>query len=249
MKLLIANVSTKIGDAQLSKVVGAIAEQVSRDFTPEWHIRGTLSSERLDLGNKRARLNTPTDAVIYLGDQSQDPTRGVKDASGYHDTNHRNAPYGFVYLDVCAKTHDKWSSVLSHEVLELLGDPSATLSVSGPRPLHSHSKRQTAYYDLEVCDPTQGDEYEIDGVVVSNFVTRAYFGIPGGASAATNHLKLPLASFGVRPGGYFQYEDERGAHEVDGEEVTSARREARLMLAGYRRNSRRLERLRTGFAR
>ena len=71
---------------------------------------------------------------------------------------------------------------------ELLGDPAATLTVSGPDPRKPTRRVQ---FDLEVCDPTQGDSYLIDDVRVSNFVTPTYFGKAGGP-AATNFLKLKL---------------------------------------------------------
>jgi hypothetical protein len=238
MKLFIANMmSLTIDDHALSTVLTAIGEQVARDFQPEWHAGAALHGERIDL--KKAHTNVPADAVIYLGDSSQDPTTGVKGAYGYHSTNRRDTPYGFVYLDICKHYHEDWSSTLSHEVLELLADPTAVKTVTGARPHGSRSKRPSVYYDLEVCDPTQGDTYSIHGVVVSNFVTKAYFGIPGGATSATNFRQLELAPFGVRPGGYFQYEDEHGAHEVDGEKVTPEHKAARKLLGAYRRNARR----------
>jgi len=169
----------------------------------------------------------------YGGSQQND--------GGYSQDNAdpSDTPYGFVYLDICKHYHEDWSSTLSHEVLELLADPTAVKTVTGARPHGSRSKRPSVYYDLEVCDPTQGDTYSIHGVIVSNFVTKAYFGIPGGATSATNFRQLELAPFGVRPGGYFQYEDEHGAHEIDGEKVTPERKTARKLLGPYRRNARR----------
>ena len=100
------------------------------------------------------------------------------------------------------------------------------------------------YYDLEVCDPTQGDSYEVEGVAVSNFVGKHYFGIVGG-SGQTNFLGLPLKSFGVRPRGYFQYEDKSGAHQVMGEKVTDKQVEARKRMKMARRNTRRAARAAT----
>ena len=43
-------------------------------------------------------------------------------------------PYGFVYLDICARYGENWTTTLSHEVLELLADPNAAMTVAGPRP-------------------------------------------------------------------------------------------------------------------
>jgi hypothetical protein len=148
-------------------------------------------------------------------------------------------PYGFVYLDICAEYDESWTSCLSHEVLELLADPTATMTVSAPGPKGHH---KTVYYDLEVCDPTQGDSYQVDGVTVSNFVGRHYFGLVGG-SGQTNFLGLPLAQLGVRPKGYFQFEDGTKVYQVKGERVTDRQLAARALLKLARRNARRAARL------
>jgi hypothetical protein len=235
MKLTIANVSTTIQEADLEKVVAAIQRQVTEDFAPEWGSGATLSSEAITLKGKKAGVQRDADAIIYLGDSVDDPTTGVKDAYGYHSVNQKKIPYGFIYLDICEKYKEVWTCTLSHEVLELLGDPDAAMTVAGPKP---KGAKGTVYYDLEVCDPTQGDTYKIDSVEVSNFVGKAYFGLSGG-DGTTNYLKLPLKAFGVRPQGYFQYEEGSKAHTVQGERVIASQFAAKKLLGDYRRNRRR----------
>ncbi len=213
----------------------------------EWHegkrirraLHATLKAIALSLGDKKAPIQKDADAVIYLGDSSQDPTTGVKGALGYHSANNMKLPYGFVYLDICAKSKEVWTCTLSHEVLELLGDPDAAMTVTGPVPKGTPG---TVHYDLEVCDPTQGDQYSIDNVVVSNFVGKQHFELSGG-SGRTNFLSLPLRAFGVRPGGYFQYEKGRRAHQIFGSRVTKDQKAARKEMKNIRRNARRVERL------
>jgi hypothetical protein len=167
---------------------------------------------------------------------------GVSGALGYHSDNYANIPYGFVYLDICAEYGEVWSCTLSHEVLELLADPTAVMTVTGPDPSGAAG---SVYYDLEVCDPTQGDTYTIDSVVVSNFVGRSYFGLMGG-NGSSNYLNLDLAAFGVRPGGYFQYEDSTGAHQIQGKLVTQSHLAAKALMKEGRRNARRQARIITG---
>ena len=41
-----------------------------------------------------------------------------------------------------------WTSTLSHEVLELLGDPTAVMTVTGLAPKGASG---SVHYDLEVC--------------------------------------------------------------------------------------------------
>ena len=246
MKLTIANISVSIDAPTLSDAVAAIGQQVSRDFKPVWGVDAIIVATKLDITSPQVNIDSSTDAIIYVGDSSQDPTSGVSGTLGYHSDNYNHLPYGFVYLDVCREYNEPWSCTLSHEALELLADPTAVLTVTGPAP--SGTTEKTVYYDLEVCDPTQGDTYNVDGVVVSNFVTKWYFNMAGGpAGRTTNFLNLSLGQFEARPGGYFQYEDDSGAHQVDGSKVDERRRAARRMLSDYRRNGRRAIRLERGF--
>lgn len=239
MNLTVANVSTKVEQSAFQAAVDAIAKQVAEHFHPEWSINADLKAIRLPLGNRKAPIQKGADAVIYLGDSSEDPTIGVSGAYGYHAANNKKVPYGFVYLDICAQSGDQWTVTLSHEVLELLGDPDAAMTVTGPPPKGASG---TVYYDLEVCDPTQGDNYKIDDVLVSNFVGKSYFGLSGGGGK-TNYLGLPLRPFGVRPGGYFQYEKGGRGHQVWGRDVTNAQKKAKEKMKKVRRNARRLQKL------
>src|SRR5947207_15698098 len=161
MILTIANISAKLTAQDFKPVVAAISKQVSDHFQPEWGKSAQLKTTALTIGPNAAPIDAAHGAIIYVGDDSQDPTTGVKNALGYHGRNHAKIPYGFVYLDVCAKYGEQWSATLSHEVLELLEDPTAVKVVSGPAP---NNPDVFVYYDLEVCDPTQGDSYDIDGV-------------------------------------------------------------------------------------
>lgn len=243
MNLTIANISTSVDDPTFAAVVSAISLQVSRDFQPLWNVTATLTGTRLDLSGPQVSVDTLTDAILYLGDSCEDPTTGVSHAYGYHFENHNKIPYGFVYLDVCARSGENWSTTLSHEVLELLADPTAVLTVTGPAP-DGGADAAPVYYSLEVCDPTQGDTYTINDILVSNFVTKSYFGMDGGSSSqSTNFLNLDLEPFSARPRGYCQYADATGAHQKNGNKVDAERVAARAMLAGHRRNARRADRL------
>jgi hypothetical protein len=212
---------------------------VTEHFQPEWGKSAKLKAVKLAIGHGVAPIEGAPGAIIYVGDDSQDPTTGVENALGYHSRNHGKVPYGFVYLDIVEKYGEPWSSTLSHEVLELLEDPTAVKVVTGPAPGYPEV---SVYYDLEVCDPTQGDLYEIDGVTVSNFVGRAYFGQIGG-SGKTNYLDLVLDPFGVRPKGYFQFEYGTHVYQVNGEKITQSMVVARRAMKKVRRNARRAARV------
>jgi hypothetical protein len=243
MRVTIANIS-QIPKNDFRAALQALRRQCNEDFQPEWNMPCVLRSATPNIKGT-APIEGIHDAIIYVGDQSEDPNTGIDQALGYHSATHKGVPYGFIYLDVVSAFGEEWTTTLSHEILELLADPSAVLTVSGPSPKNSH---HFVNFDLEVCDPTQGDSYDIDGITVSNFVTRAYFGIAGGA-ARTNFLNLPLKPFGVRPKGYFQYEDGNQVHQVQGEAITPEMQErrqvARRRLGKARRNNLRMLRLET----
>jgi len=237
MNITIANISSQISDQDFAAAVTAIGFQVTNHFEPAWKTGATLKSLRVSLA-AQAPIASGTDAIIYVGDTAQDPTTGVGEALGYHSLHEGDVPYGFVYLDVSAKYREPWSCTLSHEVLELLADPEATKTIAGPAPDGSGDE---VLYEFEVCDPTQGDHYEINSVKVSNFVAPSYFNLPSG-NGLTNFLELPLRPFQVRPLGYFQYEQDGVSSIVKGRMVTKQQLRAKELLGLGRRNARRGQR-------
>jgi hypothetical protein len=82
-------------------------------------------------------------------------------------------PYALVWTSDA--TAEGWSRDLSHEVIEMLEDPSRDV-----RYLHDGSTWQR-----EIADPVEGLGYRLDGVYVSDFVTpRWYAGGSTGADVA-----------------------------------------------------------------
>jgi len=236
--ITVVNLSTSIADVEFQHVLDAIGMQIMQHFAPEWQHSATLSAARINGSGEKAPVEAATDAVIYVGDQSASTKVGLGYAKGYHDKNLQGKPYGFVFLDICALYKEPWSVTLSHEVLELLADPTATISLQDPRA----GPMGGLQYSLEVCDPTQGDHYLVGDVKVSNFVNRAFFCLQGGTGTA-NYLQLPQAPFVPRPNGYIQYQDETGApQQIWGSGVTDQQKAARAMLGPNRRNARRAQR-------
>jgi hypothetical protein len=234
-RLKVVNLSDSVSDAELKRVLAAIDVQVSQHFGPEWRCSVVLSQARMDLAGKMPAVDTNSDAIIYLGDTTNSTVTGLLYAKGFHDKNLQGVPYGFVFLDVCKLYGEHWSVTLSHEVLELLADPTAALSVADPRP----GAEPGWQYALEVCDPTQGDHYLIGDVLVCNFVNRSFYGLQGGA-AAMNYRKFPQAPFSPRENGYVQYQDSTGAsQQIWGTSITDGQKAARERMGDARRNARR----------
>jgi hypothetical protein len=106
---------------------------------------------------------------------------------------------------------------LSHEALELVGDPQVNLLVQGPHPADA---RHLVFHWFEMCDAVQGESYPVDGVAVSNFVLPLYFTLDDQAGGRNDflgqtHGGKKLTSFGISPGGYVGFFDPAsGQHET-----------------------------------
>lgn len=205
MIISLINRSKVISDEEMQRVVRAINRQITEDFTPYWSFGATVRIE----GAVGPRMNTQTlpdmrgDAVMYVLDGLN-----KNEAEGWHDTNFRDIPCGFVYLGMCEKMQDPWTMALSHEILELIGDPLGNMWVQGPHP----KSRKKVLHMFEMCDAVQCEFYEIDGVVLSNFVLPSYFS-PGEQEGRRNDFLnrayggKTLKSFGINPGGYLNTMD------------------------------------------
>jgi hypothetical protein len=212
MIISVVNRSKQVSDDHLLQVIRAVNRQVREDFEPYWSMGATLRLEGRH-GKRVDKLRLPElrgDAVLYLADDAD-----VADAIGYHDENARGIPFGFIFTEVAKRMGEDWSVTLSHEALELIGDPLANLLVSGPHP-HEHRK---VFYWVEMADPVQSDVYEIEGVKVSNFLLPSYFDIsaqPGGRHdfLGAMHDGKTLVPFGINPGGYLGYFDPKLGKDV-----------------------------------
>jgi len=192
---------TAISDDEAQEVIRVINRQIREDFEPYWGIGGSLRLE--GKSTLRPRIQSPADvrgdAVLYLSDSLD-----VNGMLGYHDVNFPGVPYGFAYTWISELLHESWTVTLSHEALELVGDPEANRLVAGPHPQFPHLE---VYFWYEVCDAVQEESYEIDGVEVSNFVLPLYFTRQEEPGSRNDFLgELPaLKSFDLSPGGYIGF--------------------------------------------
>ncbi len=231
---LINHSNGKVSDADIHRTIRAVNRQIAEDFAPYWGFGAKLRLE--GRSEKKPTEHTLADmrgdAVLYLWD-------------GYHEKNDRGIPFGYVFLDLADELEEPWSATLSHETLELLGDPENNLFVAGP---HPKDHRHRVFHWFEMCDAVQDEHYDIDGVRVSNFVLPLYF-TSGNEQGSRNdflghsHDGKTLESFGVNPGGYigfydpknkkggqfFAPGDSRAARRVKIKQKAAARRSIRKM--------------------
>jgi hypothetical protein len=97
-----------------------------------------------------------------------------------------------------------WSLAASHEVMEMLADPTGMHFVAGDAPTAESNRVE---FLVEVCDPCQGADnaYAVNGVLVSDFYSPAYFEplYTGGSKYSfCGTLRAPRD---VLPGGYLSW--------------------------------------------
>lgn len=238
---VINHTNGKISDEEVQHAIRAINRQITEDFAPYWSLSATLRLEGRS-GKKPSHQTLADmrgDAIIYLWDSVD-----VDDALGYHDRNNRGIPYGFVFTELVKELKEEWTVTLSHEALELIGDPEVNLLVAGPNP---HKPGQTVFHWYEMCDAVQSEFYEIDGIKVSNFLLPLYF--TGGEELGGRndflgnlHKGKTLQSFGVNPGGYIGYFDpatgDSATYMAKGDKVAAKRLAIKQKAAGARRSIR-----------
>jgi hypothetical protein len=197
MRISLINFSP-IPDENLQAVIRVINRQIRDDFEPYWGMSASLRLEGKSTFRPRLQsaVDMRGDAVLYLTN-----TGNVNGLLGYHALNFPGIPYGCVFTWISRQLGESWTVTLSHEALELVGDPEANRLATGPHPQHPELQ---VFYWYEMCDAVQNEIYEIDGVEVSNFVLPLYFTPPNEPGSRNDFLgRLPaLPSFGVAPGGY-----------------------------------------------
>jgi len=214
MLISVVNRSRKLADADLQAAVRAVNRQLEEDFYPHWQFGARLRVDsagrvptqhlgKVDLPRLPGRRG---DAVLYIEDHAS-----MSLTEGYHDGNNADVPYGFVFLDACTEGADDWTVALSHEAIELVGDPLNNLLVQGPHPT---DHRRLVFHQFELCDAVSGEFYEIEGVKVQNFLLPGWFAradVPGARNDFLGRVQPgeSLLPFSIAAGGYLMFWDER----------------------------------------
>jgi len=155
--IAITNASTCLTDAQVEAVLPALQKQVSDDFKAYWEQDCTLAFLPKDQPLTRGWWQI---AIADNPDQAG--------ALGYHEMTSTGTPLGKVFAKLDLAIGSSWTVTLSHELLETLADPWINWCAMG---------NDSKIYALEVCDAVESDDlgYKIDDVLVSDFVTPAWF--------------------------------------------------------------------------
>ena len=219
--IAITNASTCLTDKQVSAAIPALQRQVSLDFRAYWDVDCQLRF--LDARRAAGRKDGGRFRSLDNPDQAG--------ALGYHELTSRGTPLGKVFAGLDLQSGGSWTVTLSHELLEMLADPWINWCAQG-----SDGK----VYALEVCDAVEADRlgYEIDGVLVSDFITPSWFE-PTEADRVDfkRRIAKPLE---LASGGYISVLDAGGGWTqiaAQGEPQLRFRREAEGSGATWKRRS------------
>jgi hypothetical protein len=177
------------------RVANAINKQLT-DLRRHWVVPPDVSVDVIPRGGKVPSGVWPVKLVDKLNN----------DEGGFH----AGGPGG-PYAKVAVTSDESWTIAASHEVLEMLVDPTGgRLQLSNAITLDDGTfriddKAKVAYL-VEICDACESKKfsYEIDGIQVSDFVTPAFYtGDRLGERCSFRHnIDRPLT---IRPGGYLTW--------------------------------------------
>ena len=180
IRIAIIDTSTALPPAKLGKYLPEIqtyADQVCE----AWHCKATLY-----VGSPREK----TDWRIAVRDWTD-----TLYAIAYH-TEKKGIPVALVGIQAALSSGMPWGVAFTHELGEMLVDPTATLAANTNVycDQFSGSCSNATFYSYEIADPVQGEYYKIGKLTVSDFVYRSWFQKDAkGPYDVGRHLNSPLS--------------------------------------------------------
>src|SRR5256714_2079747 len=187
----VLNRSTVATDEEVEGITGALQQQADRDFAPAWGVRTSLTFLPKGVTDGwQGRWNV---VVLDTSDEAN--------ALGYHDLPPDGLPLGKCFAKTDQMVGAQLSVTMSHELLEMLGDPDVNLQAAD---------ENGRIYAYETCDAVEADDigYEIDGVLVSDFVFPEWFVASlRGHDVQFDQERKVSEPFELAPGGYIPVTD------------------------------------------
>jgi hypothetical protein len=180
---------------ELLQVTAALQAQVAGDFARFWDVSAVVSAFE-------SLADVPPHYIPIA--ITQDDLPGHRRA--FHFTL-GGSPFALVRYE------EDWSLGASHELLEILCDPTGQVTARGPSLLdrqrqeweENDTPQGDVDYLVEICDACETSTYKIDGVLVSDFVTPRFYDaveVEGERYSFTGTIKAPLT---LLEGGYISW--------------------------------------------
>ena len=193
----------------LMLVASALQTQVTRDVGPIWGVSAVVSAF--------SSLNMVPPGYAPFGIQSAN--LALNRADFHYSADGQPA----ALIQYCGD----WSVAASHELIELLCDPTGTKTVTAPSVgdqklagetpanvvagVRTYREQGLVEYVMEVCDPVEQSTYQIGTVNVSDFVTPDFYASepapPYTRYSFKGDVTGPLSSL---PGGYISWATQIG---------------------------------------
>jgi hypothetical protein len=186
--------SIQMGD--LLKVSAALQKQASRDLAPIWEISATVDAF--------AKLEDVPDGYwpMIIKDNIGQPG-----AAGVH-MDKDGQPFALISS---AGSLDVWSLTASHEMCEMLVDPSGDRQVTSDSPKPEQGR---VSFLVEVCDPCEAADfaYTVNSILVSDFYTPHYFDPVTASGVRFSYTSAITRPRQVLRGGYLSWKDSVSGH-------------------------------------
>lgn len=178
---------------ELAVVASAIQKQVVRDFAPIWDVTATINAfPELDFvpaGHWKVIVQDDIDVPGMVGIHREE----------------NGQPFALVQFN------NLWRLTASHEVLEMLADPSGGRLFTGNSVMPGQGRVQ---YLVEVCDPCEWIDfgYQVEGIRLCDFYTQDYFSATRISGVRYSHTGAIGEPRQVLKNGYLSWFDPSSQH-------------------------------------
>jgi len=220
LQIAVINESTAINDDNVQAMLSAFDTQWNQDLNAVWGV-----------GSAQFTFTPNTTApaagawwVVFLDNSDQ------ANALAYHDLTNEGLPISKVFVKTIQADNASVSVGATHEICEMAVDP----WLNG-----AYQDAQGTFWAGEVCDPVEDQQYgyEINGVLVTDFVTPNWFGHEF-AQGDIDFKQHATSAFQVLTGGYAQkFDPNQGWIQVTGAKAMQTTR-GKIAVRGSRRERR-----------
>jgi hypothetical protein len=189
----VVNQSSNVTDATITKWINAVKIQADRDISKFWGY--SVDFIQIPKGQPIPKTDW------YCGFFDTSDTAG---AAGWHDVGPNNEPL----IKCFTKNAGDPAITFSHEIAESISDTNANTTIKG-----FDEKGKACTYFLENCDAVEEDTYAINGVTVSDFVSKNWF--VANSKGPYDYLEHTTKPFQILQGGYMEVNYGQGWTEID----------------------------------
>jgi hypothetical protein len=206
-RVAVINRSKSVGDDDVRALKDALQAQVHHYLAPAWGIDAQLTF--VGSGESPAKESW----WLEIGD-----TTDNAGMMSYHSVTEEGLPRARIFAATSKESGLPWTLNASHELLELLVDPRANLTV-----LHDQARgTKRRFYMYEICDPVSSldSAYRIpisgNEIVVSDFVFPSWFGTANSSHQGDRFDQQSRihAPFKIAPNGYASVFDGGQWHQI-----------------------------------